>query len=378
MNETPAATTFGTKRKVRGLVVMSIRVFDEPSQESIHAYYAGMRPFWHPVLRMDDLPDDEPVGVELLGEAIVLVRLNGQIIAMQDLCRHFQTRLSLGEVIEHEGQQCLMCIYHGWLYDSGGQCVKIPQLAPGREIPHQAQVPTYLVQERYELIWVCLNEKPKFDIPEFPEVSDPAFHPGPLRVYDPWTASAPRVIMGALDDTHFPWVHPGFLGDRSNPDPPDHKVWRDGRYLMSQYTITQPRNVSTADTSSDVPISDLMGEEIITYTNYVGVPGVIRLVKDGEGDTQYIVWAAMCPHRYNNTTTFWRVARNYDLDPAHDQTYEDFEDEVRGQDKPVVESQRPWLLPPFWTKIELPLRPADLPLIEYQKWLEELNIAVDL
>jgi vanillate O-demethylase monooxygenase subunit len=72
------------------------------------------------------------------------------------------------------------------------------------------------------------------------------------------------------------------------------------------------------------------------------------------------------------------VARNYDRDPAHDQTYEDFEDQVRAQDKPIVESQRPWLLPPFWTKIELPLRPADQPLIEYQKWLEELEIAVDV
>ncbi len=48
---------------------------------------------------------------------------------------------------------------------------------------------------------------------------------------------------------------------------------------------------------------------------------------------------------------------------------------VRAQDKPIVESQRPWLLPPFWTRIELPLRPADLPLIEYQRWLEELGIS---
>lgn len=351
---------------------MDRTVFNQPSEEAILAYYEGMRRFWHPVLPVDALPDDDPVNVELLGEEIVLVRLDGRVVALQDLCRHFQARLSLGEVVEHEGRQCLMCIYHGWTYDRQGRCVNIPQLAPGRSIPADARVPSYQVQECHGLIWVCLEE-PTFDIPEFPELRDPEFRPGPLRTYDPWQASAPRIIMGALDDTHFPWVHEGLLGSREDTDPPDHEVWREGRYLVSRYSIVQPRNVSTANVSE---ASDSQAGETITYTNYVGIPGVIRLIKDGVHGNRYIIWAATCPHRHNSTSTFWRVARNYDLDPAHDQEYETFEDEVRAQDKPVVESQRPWLLPPFWTKIELPLRPADLPLIEYQKWLEELDIAV--
>jgi len=40
-------------------------------------------------------------------------------------------------------------------------------------------------------------------------------------------------------------------------------------------------------------------------------------------------------------------------------------------------SLKRWI-PPFWTKVELPLRPADLPLIEYQKWLEELDITLSI
>ena len=99
-----------------------------------------------------------------------------------------------------------------------------------------------------------------------------------------------------------------------------------------------------------------------------------RLNLDRPVYERYAIWLATFPIRYNLTQTFWRVARNYDLDPARDQVYEDFEDIVRAQDKPVVESQRPWLLPPFWTRLEMPLRPADLPLIEYQRWLEELDI----
>ena len=357
------------------MVSITTRTLNAPSEEAIQGYYEGMRPFWYPVLRSEDLPESRPVSVELLSEELVLARLNGSVVALQDLCRHFQARLSLGEVVKHNGQQCLMCPYHGWTYDAGGRCVYIPQLAPGRDIPREAQVPRFLTQERYGLVWVCLEETPRFDVPEFPELDDDSFHAGPLRVYDPWASSAPRVIMGALDDTHFPWVHSGLLGDRSNVDPPDHRVWREGQYLVSQYTIVQPRNVSTADMSRRGNGAD--GEEVITYTNYVGIPNTIRLVKDGDSG-RYVIWLSTLPHRYNRTTTFWRVARNYDCDAAHDPQYEDFEDQVRAQDKPIVESQRPWLLPPFWTKLELPLRPADLPLIEYQKWLEELGISVGL
>lgn len=39
-----------------------------------------------------------------------------------------------------------------------------------------------------------------------------------------------------------------------------------------------------------------------------------------------------------------------------------------------MESQRPWLLPPPASRLMLCVRPADLPLIAFQRWLEELGI----
>ena len=74
-----------------------------PNALAINAYYTAMRRFWHPVLPVADLPAYEPVGVELLEEPVVLARLNGEIVAMQDLCRHFQARLSLGEISKIAG-----------------------------------------------------------------------------------------------------------------------------------------------------------------------------------------------------------------------------------------------------------------------------------
>ena len=68
----------------------SFGVLEKPSGEAICGYYEGMRAFWHPVMRAADLVEGRLAGIELLGESIVVARLNGAIAAMQDLCRHFQ------------------------------------------------------------------------------------------------------------------------------------------------------------------------------------------------------------------------------------------------------------------------------------------------
>jgi vanillate O-demethylase monooxygenase subunit len=271
-----------------------------------------------------------------------------------------------------------MCPYHGWTYAADGQCVDIPQLEPGRAIPREAKVPSFLVQERYGLIWVCLDDAPRYDLPDLPGLEDPSYVLGPIRSYEPWVASAPRVIMAALDDTHAPWVHRGLLGDRAFPEPPDHRVRRDGQYLRVEFSMLQPDNRAISDSASTVGTT--LREVRLSTT--VSVPNVIHFVidpVDRSGALTTIIWQAVCPRRYNRTDTYWGSARNYDLDaPARNDDFERMQDVVRAQDRRVVESQRPWLLPPFWTKIELPLRPADLPLIEYHRWLEELGITLAL
>jgi hypothetical protein len=71
---------------------------------------------------------------------------------------------------------------------------------------------------------------------------------------------------------------------------------------------------------------------------------------------------------------FLQMARDFDRDPGRDQAYLEFEDVIQAQDRPVIESQRPWLLPPLSARLSLYVRPADLPLIAFQRWLEELGV----
>lgn len=354
---------------------VAYRPSESPSRDTVERYYRAMRPFWHPVLPSADLPEGKLKGVELLEEALVLGRLGGKVVALQDLCRHFQARLSLGEIREVRGVgACIMCPYHGWTYDGDGRCVEIPQLAPGRRVPSEARVPAYAARERYGLIWVCLVEEPRFGLPELPGLGDERFLPGPIRTYETWAASAPRVIMAAIDDTHGPWVHEGLVGDRAHPEAPEHRVRRDGQYLRVSLTMVQPNNTTIADDEHD-------GLREVSLETTVSIPNVIHFTirpRDNPGHCT-VIWQAVCPRAFDRADTFWGSARSYDLDkPAYDPDFEALQDTLREQDRRIVESQRPWLLPPFWTKLELPLRPADLPLIEYQRWLEDLGITLAL
>jgi vanillate O-demethylase monooxygenase subunit len=326
------------------------------------AYHASLAPFWHPVLPSDAL-NGSPVGVQLLGRALVLARLEGEAVAFDDVCRHLGAALSIGQVVD-DGCH-LRCAYHGWSYDRTGRCVDIPARR-GSNIPREARVRAYWTRERYGLVWVCVDEEPGYEIPALPEFEDAEMHQGPLRDYGTWRASSPRIVMAALDDTHFPWVHPGILGDPAHPEPPDHRVYREGEYLVSTYDMMQPAN----DTVSTNGGAKAM--EKVTYTNYV-TPASIRLVKESAAG-KYVIWQVATPIAHDRSQIFSRQLRSFDRDPARDPEYERLQDTILGQDRPIVESQRPWLLPPLSSRMMLYVRPADLPLVAFQKWLEELHI----
>lgn len=340
------------------------------SKEAIAKFYEGMKPFWHPVVVAGRL-GDQPLGVKLLGRRLVLARLDGGIACLPDTCRHFQARLSLGERVRIGDKDALQCPYHGWAYGSSGACVRIPQLVAGRKIPPTANLPSFGAVERHGLIWVCLAETATYPIPEFPEYGDPSYRKVLLEEPPAHTSSI-RMVMGTLDDTHFPWVHEGILGDRSRPEPPNHRARREGHELIVQYEMEQPRSNSTTDMSKQPAGGSNMSK--VFYNIHVGMPSVIRLAKTMEAGA-YVIWLAASPTDYNVSTNFWVSARNYDLDPDRDAVHLAASAHVREQDKRIIESQRPWLIPPFWTQIEMPMGPGDLPLMEFQKWLEELGIS---
>src|SRR5918995_1602966 len=82
-----------------------------------------MRSFWHPIYRSKDLPAGRRVPVKIMGEEFTLYRgESGVAHLLAHRCAHRGTQLSVGRV---EGD-CIRCFYHGWKYESSGQCVEQP------------------------------------------------------------------------------------------------------------------------------------------------------------------------------------------------------------------------------------------------------------
>ena len=107
---------------------------------------------WYVAAWSHDLKANQPLGVQILGESIVLWRNDqGRIAALQDRCVHRLAPLSLGRC---EGDK-LRCMYHGLLYNASGAVTEIP----GQDvIPPQAKVRPYPVVDRHSWIWVWMGE----------------------------------------------------------------------------------------------------------------------------------------------------------------------------------------------------------------------------
>ncbi len=310
---------------------------------------------WHPVYRCDALIQRKPQSVRLLGEDLVVWRSVNGVRAWKDLCIHRGTRLSLGEAQD----DTLTCPYHGWVYDSSGQCIHIPA-HPEQEPPPKAHAVVYQAQEKYGMIWVCLGE-PEQDIPSFPEESDPSSRKLLTGPFSPMRASGLRVIENFLDVTHFPFVHGGILGDVNRPQISDYQVETDERGLVAHNIMAyQPDPYGTGS------------GETVRYTYRVFRPLTAYLAKEAPDGSRLFLMLTLTPHEELFTSAWFYGAINQQIQIST-QDWDDFQRKIFSQDVPIVESQRPELLP-LDLQTELHLR-SDRLAIAYRRWLRELGLS---
>ena len=67
-------------------------------EQAAQAYCASLTPFWHPLMRLEDVGEG-PHACELLGRPLTVFRHRGRLACLDDVCRHFGASLSLGEVV---------------------------------------------------------------------------------------------------------------------------------------------------------------------------------------------------------------------------------------------------------------------------------------
>jgi phenylpropionate dioxygenase-like ring-hydroxylating dioxygenase large terminal subunit len=324
--------------------------------------FNALRRCWHPVAYADELAR-EPKRVRLLGEDLVLWRDSaGAPRALVDLCIHRGTALSLGRVVGDE----LMCPYHGWRYGRDGVCTAIPQLADPTRVPGKARVGAFRCEERHELLWVALAE-PRWPLPEIPELESDDWaivRTGPYS----WSSDSSRQLENFTDFGHFPWVHPGLLGDPSRPVVPPYTVETDGHVL--RYDVVRPEAPNSdafpvfANDETEAP------ERRSRYQLHLPYTIVLRLGWGGERGMVYFFVSQ--PVDEERCIGYVVIGRNYDFEQSPT-VLQGFEDTIFEQDRRVVESQRPERVP-FDLAAELHLK-FDAVAVNYRKAMRDQGLA---
>ena len=308
---------------------------------------------WHVVALTSAVPEGVVVKATLLKEDLVVWRSEGKVQVWKDLCIHRGAQLSLGKI----QNGCLKCPYHGWLYNSEGNCIKMPA-HPEQKPPPRAKAITYAVREAYGFVWACLGE-PVQELVDFHEYGDPTYrkvHCGPYKL----TASAPRIIENSLDVAHFAIVHDGILGDANHAEVPDYPV-----------EVTPEDGLVARDIGfwqSDPDGTGKSGQ--VFYNLWVSRP-FTKITRKKSNGPMFTIFLSVAPVDECHSIVYSCVVMNYGHD-VPDETIRGFQDRVFGQDIVVIESQRPELLP-LDLQAELHLR-SGRASVAYRQWLGKMGL----
>jgi phenylpropionate dioxygenase-like ring-hydroxylating dioxygenase large terminal subunit len=140
----------------------------------------------------------------MLGEPILIGRDKaGAPFALRDSCPHRGMPLSAGRFDGCDVE----CCYHGWRFDSRGQCTAIPSLVPGQAFtPERIHVRSYPVREVQGNLWVFFGENPAA-APEIPLLDGFEARPPDLVESVSFAAAIDHAVVGLMDPAHGPFVH---------------------------------------------------------------------------------------------------------------------------------------------------------------------------
>jgi phenylpropionate dioxygenase-like ring-hydroxylating dioxygenase large terminal subunit len=327
---------------------------------------------WFLLAWSSDVKRGHTLARRALGRDLVLWRSREGLHCWLDLCIHRGAKLSLGAVRtrgkdENEGPisgeadanraaECLVCPYHAWEYAPGGQCVRIPA-HPGMTPPAKARVQVFRVRERYGAVWACLGE-PHGDVPEFAFAETSGFRTISAGPYI-FRALGPRVIENVLDVAHLGYVHAGLLGDPARLEVEDYEV-------SDAVTGPEAKQIRIWQ-----PNPDGTGEgALVMYRYWVAGPLTVGLEKLS-GDRSFAILTQVTPLDGEYSAMRMVMCINHGEEIA-DGELRAFQDMVAEQDRLVVESQRPELLP-LDLQAELHLR-SDRMAIAYRKWLRRIGL----
>lgn len=316
---------------------------------------------WYVVARSTEILRGELYTTALLEEKVLLWRTaDGQVRAWRDRCPHRGAALSLGRVLAND---VIACPYHGWQFDKTAQCVRMPA-HPQRAVADRIRIPVYQTRERYGFVWLSLG-RPEHDIPVLAEPADPAYYNhlfGPFQ----FDSSAGRAIENFLDMAHFPFVHPGLLGEEPYTEVKDYQVESGPEGIVAKNCFfPQPHGASHIKGMSD-----------INYTYKVLRPYTAYLLKHLEGRRYNDAMLLAATPVTEESCSVWAIwSQHYgdeDAVPSSKMESEQWTLKIILQDLPVVNSQQPKRLP--LTLTDEFHQPCDRMALAYRRWLSERGV----
>lgn len=116
----------------------------------------GFRNHWYPVMFSKEIKESDPKSLKLLGEPLLINRVDGKLYCIKDRCLHRGVQLSTK--IDCKTKSTITCWYHAWTYrwEDGVLCDIMTNPASA-QIGRQ-RLKTYPVQEAKGCVFVFLGD----------------------------------------------------------------------------------------------------------------------------------------------------------------------------------------------------------------------------
>ena len=173
-----------------------------------------MRRYWHPISIAQELTDENPTKfIRVLGEDLVLFKdKSGHVGLVADHCVHRGASLLYGRV-EERG---IACAYHGWLYDTAGNCLETPAEPVDSKFHLTVRIKAYPVVKFVGMYWAYLGPQPA---PVMPKIDVWVREDGirKVDVYPRLDCNWFQAMENSMDPAHLQILHQ----DTGNVKPTD-------------------------------------------------------------------------------------------------------------------------------------------------------------
>ncbi|MBS0185458.1 MAG: aromatic ring-hydroxylating dioxygenase subunit alpha [Proteobacteria bacterium] len=151
----------------------------------------------------------------IAGEPILFIRTKeNKVSALRDICPHRGIPLSCGLLL-NTGE--VECCYHGWRFNSKGQCTRIPSLTKDQDFDlSRIHVRTYPCIEKAGTIWIFIGDEKEASLSPFPYLPETLPKIPSIKLKMIFPCSVDHAVVGLMDPAHGPFVHQSWFWRNKN------------------------------------------------------------------------------------------------------------------------------------------------------------------